>query len=241
MSAAFARFALAILCGAVGAGCGIVASHCHKDDAIVGQCARLGMTVTLGLPLFFFLRILRECEWRGARYPLELLGVVLLAGWFFTHSALPADEPGIVFFRWIFLLAALHLFAALAPYTSRNEGSGFWQYNRRVFLRFCLATLYTVVLVGGLELALLSADKLFELNLDRTYGDLFLLTVGCFHPTFFLAGVPRDFAALETEGHHPRGLKAFTPFALSPLVLVYGAILYAYALKILFQRDWPHG
>lgn len=241
ISAAFARFPFAILCAAVGAGCGIVASHWHKDDAIVGGCARLAMTVALGMPLFFSLRILREREWRGARYPLELIGIALLAGWFFTHSARPSDEPGIVFFRWIFLLAALHLFAALAPYAWQNEGRGFWQFNRRVFLRFCLATLYTVVLVGGLELALLSADKLFELHLDRAYGDLFLLMVGCFHPTFFLAGVPRDFAALDNDPEYPRGLKAFTQFALSPLVLVYGLILYAYAVKIIFQRDWPHG
>src|SRR4051812_24388717 len=92
MSAAFARFPLAILCGVVGAGCGIVASHRHTHGAIVGQCARLAMTVALGLPLFFSLRILREREWRGARYPLELLGLALLAAWFFTHSARPADE-----------------------------------------------------------------------------------------------------------------------------------------------------
>ncbi|MGH7936186.1 MAG: DUF4153 domain-containing protein, partial [Chthoniobacterales bacterium] len=89
----------------------------------------------------------------------------------------------------------------------------------------------------GFELALLSADKLFELHLDKVYADLFFLMAGCFHPAFFVAGVPRDFAALETGTDYPRGLKAFTQFARAPLVAVYTAIPYAYALKILLQRS----
>jgi len=36
-------------------------------------------------------------------------------------------------------------------------------------------------------------------------------------------------------------LKAFTQFALAPLVAVYTAILYAYAIKIVLARSWPHG
>ncbi len=67
------------------------------------------------------------------------------------------------------------------------------------------------------------------------------MMVGLFHPTFFLAVVPRDFPALDGETDYPRGLKAFTQFALAPLVAVYTAILYAYAIKIIVIRDWPHG
>lgn len=199
------------------------------------------MTVALGLPLCFSLRVIRERAVRLERFPLELIGLAFLALWFFTHSARPSDEPTIIFVRWVLVLAAMHFVAALAPYLWGREGAGFWQYNRRLFLRFCLATLYTFVLTAGLELALLSADKLFDLHLDHAYGDLYFLMVGCFHPTFFLAGVPRDFVALQSDTEHPRGLKAFTQFALAPFVLVYGAILYAYAVKILWLRNWPHG
>lgn len=121
------------------------------------------------------------------------------------------------------------------------ESCGFWKFNRRIFLRFCLATLYSGVLTAGLELALLSADKLFELKLEKSYAHLFFIMAGCFHPVFFLAGVPRDFTALETDCEHPRELKAFTQFALAPLVAVYTVILYVYAVKIALAREWPHG
>jgi hypothetical protein len=199
------------------------------------------MTTAVGMPLFFSLRIIRERAVKLTRWPIEILGVPLLIAWFLVQPASPVDGPSIVTIRWLLLLAALHFFAALSPYISNREGAGFWQFNRRLFLRFCLATLYTGVLTVGFELALLSADKLFELKLNNAYGDLFFLMIGCFHPAFFLAGVPRDFAALDTDTEYPRGLKAFTQFALAPLVAVYTVILYAYAVKIVITRSWPHG
>ena len=241
LAASFERFPLAILCGVIGAGCAIVGIHYDKNDALVGQCVRLAMTATLGLPLFFSLQIIRECTGTWRRWPPELLGFVILAAWFFTHSSKPFDEPAIMFVRWGLVLAALHFLAAISPYLFRAEDAGFWQFNRRLFLRFTLATLYSGVLTLGLELALLSADRLFDLKLDHAYGDLWFLMVGCFHPIFFLAGVPRDFTAQAAETEYPRGLKAFTQFALAPLVLVYGGILYAYAFKIVALRSWPHG
>lgn len=89
--------------------------------------------LALGLPLFFSLRILRERVPRFRRFPLELLGIALLAWWFFARSARPADDPQIVFIRWALLLAALHFFAAISPYLRSAEGPGFWQFNRHLF------------------------------------------------------------------------------------------------------------
>jgi hypothetical protein len=241
LSAALGRFPWMLLCGLAGTVSAIVSTEREKDDDVTMRCLRLLMTVALGMPLFFSLRMLRERSAALLRWPVELIGLPLLAVWFFTLPAKPTDGPGIVWIRWLLLLAALHFFAAVSAYARGAEGAGFWQFNRRIFLRFCLATLYSAVLTGGLELALLSADKLFELKLEKSYAYLFFIMAGCFHPVFFLAGVPRDFGALDSDGEHPRGLKAFTQFALAPLVAVYTLILYAYAGKILLAREWPHG
>ncbi len=238
---AVARFPFVLLCGAVGSGCAIAAIHAHRNEALLGTAQRLGMTVALGLPLFFSLRLLRERTTRLARVPLAWVGVALLVGWYFLQPAEPMKAPEIYFIRWLLLLAALHFFAAVAGYVRGGESLGFWQFNRHLFLRFALATLYSGVLTVGFELALLSASQLFELKLDRAYADLFFLMAGCFHPAFFLASVPRDFAELNRAADYPRGLKAFTQFALAPLVAVYTAILFAYAFKIILARSWPHG
>ncbi len=238
---AVTRFPWNILCGLTGAGCAIVSLHFSKNEALVGQCVRLALTVALGMPLFFSLRMLRERHEQLRRRPIEIIGLPLLACWFFALPPRPFDGPGIIWIRWLLLLAALHFFVAVSAYFWRPENSGFWQFNRKLFLRFCLATLYTGVLVAGLESALLSADKLFQLKIEKAYGDLFFVMVGVFHPAFFLAGVPTDFSALNSDTQYPKGLKAFTQFALAPLVAVYTAILYAYAIKIVLARSWPHG
>jgi hypothetical protein len=239
--AALTRFPWNLLCGTTGAAAMIVSLHVSKNEALVGQCVRLAMTVALGMPLFFSLRMLRERSEQIRRWPIEIIGLPLLAWWFFAQPPRPFDGAGIIWIRWLLLLAALHFFVAVSAHFWRPENSGFWQFNRKLFLRFCLATLYTGVLVAGLELALLSADKLFQLKIEKAYGDLFFLMVGVFHPAFFLAGVPGDFSALNSDTGYPRGLKAFTQFALAPLVAVYTAILYAYAIKIVLARSWPHG
>ena len=239
--AAFTRFPWNILCGATGAACLITLIHTEHNDWLEGQCARLAMAAAIGMPLFFSLRIVRERILKFTPWPIEVVGLFVLAGWFFIQPASPLRLPGIIWIQWLLLLAALHCVAAVSAHFSPTESLGFWQFNRRLFVRFCLVTLYTVVLTAGLELALLSADKLFQLKLDKEYGDLFFLMVGLFQPTFFLAGVPRDFAALNVETDYPRGLKAFTQFTLAPLAAVYTAILYAYAIKIIVIRGWPHG
>src|SRR5436190_7908526 len=144
--AAFSRFPWNILCGLTGAVCLMVLIHTDHNPWLEGQCARLAMAAALGMPLFFSLRMLRERTPSLNRWPIEILGIVLLALWIIAQPAQPSDAPGIVWIRWLLLLAALHFVAAVSPYLSRARQLGFWQFNRRLFLRFCLATLYTVVL-----------------------------------------------------------------------------------------------
>jgi hypothetical protein len=164
---ALTRFPWNLLCGVTGAAAMMVSLHFSKNEALVGQCVRLAMTVAIGMPLFFSLRMLRERSEQIGRWPIEIIGLPLLAWWFFAQPPRPFDGPGIIWIRWLLLLGALHFFVAVSAYLWRPEDSGFWQFNRKLFLRFCLATLYTGVLVAGLELALLSADKLFQLKIEK--------------------------------------------------------------------------
>ncbi len=201
--------------------------------------SRISMTAALGVPLFFALRIWQER--RQPKFPVELAGLPLLVGYFFWQSAELGSEPEIMSIRWALLMVGLHGCVAVSGFMSGAESVGFWQFNRRIFSRFCLATLYTAVLTLGLELALLSAGKLFELKIRLGYTHLFLVMIGIFHPLFFLAGVPRNFDALEMDEPYPKPLKAFTQIALAPLVAVFTVILYVYSLKIIGVHSWPRG
>jgi len=204
--------------------------------------SRILMTAALGLPLFFALRIWQENKEKGLpKVSVEWAGLPLLAGYFFWQSVELGSEPQIMSIRWALLMVGLHGCVAVSGFVSGSESVGFWQFNRRIFTRFCLTSLYTGVLTLGLELALLSAGKLFELNIRFGYMHLFLVMTGIFHPVFFLAGVPRDFEALEMDEPYPKPLKAFTQIALAPLVAIFTGILYVYSLKIIAMHSWPRG
>ncbi|MEI7776710.1 MAG: DUF4153 domain-containing protein, partial [Verrucomicrobiota bacterium] len=179
---------------------------------------------------------------RTHRSPLiELLGLPLLVCYFLMPKGGLLQEPYASGIQWVLLLTGLHLLCAVSGFLRGPETRGFWQFNRQIFSRFILATIYSAILVAGMELALFSANELFNLKLDRSYSNLAIIIMGFFHPIFFVAGVPADWTALDSESKYPSVLKVFTQIVLAPLVAVFTVILYVYALKIATLGQWPKG
>lgn len=232
------RFPLLITCTSVLAVVGILLVHnAVPKAALIFQ--RVLMSAALGVPLAFGITIFRERHSAG-RW-LELFGLCLLALYFLLPKAGLFDEPYFYGIQWVFLLAGLHCFCAVIGFLNGTETRGFWQFNRQVFARFILVSIYSAVLLAGMQLALLSADKLFTLKLKYAYADTAILIIGFFHPLFFVAGVPRNWDGLDSEAEYPQLMKVFTQAVLAPLVAVFTGILYVYALKIAISREWPHG
>ncbi|HEV8200039.1 MAG TPA: DUF4153 domain-containing protein, partial [Candidatus Polarisedimenticolia bacterium] len=166
-------------------------------------------------------------------------GVAILAAY---RWALGRGAGESAFLRYLQVMLAVDLFVAIAPFLGRGEANGFWQFNRRLFLRFFLSGIYAAVFFGGVAAAILAVDRLFEVKVNPIlYPRLWLFTVFVFFPWHFLAGVPRDLAALEADVEHPKGLRLFTQYLVLPLVVLYLAILYAYTAKIVLTRTWPQG
>lgn len=240
LAASLGRFPALITSAFVWAGAAMWALHEKSDLATAHFCQRLTLAAAVGVPLCFSLRIFAEGTIPRIKHWPEWLALPLLVIYFRTLPVQGFDAPFAFILSWVLVLGSLHCLAAIAGFITTNE-AGFWQFNRRIFQSFFVAALYTGVLVAGLELALLSADKLFNFKFDRAYPNLFFFITGCIHPLFFLRGVPRDFVALANDSEHPAGFKLFTQFALAPLVAVFTAILYAYGAKIALSRSWPHG
>lgn len=140
-----------------------------------------------------------------------------------------------------FALAAL-LCAAFAPFVRRHEANAFWQWNRALFVRFVVGGLFSVVLFGGLAIAIAAMKPLFGLQVpERTIFDLWLTVVFVFQPTYVFAGVPRDFDALAEDRDYPIVLRVFAQYLLVPLVALYLVILTVYLVKVLVTGQWPNG
>ena len=144
--------------------------------------------------------------------------------------------------RFVQLAILIHLLVACVPFLGRREPNAFWQFNRRIFERWLLGAVYAAALFAGLVLALVALDKLFGMDVpDRTYARLWATMAFLFHPLFFLAGMPWDLGALETDDSWPGGLRAFARFVLVPLTTIYLVILTVYFVKVVVTGQWPSG
>lgn len=198
----------------------------------------------LGVPMLIGIILMGEKRrWSMTlKLGLQLAGLTMLAVYAWTLPGNLSHAPNVHVIRQFMLAVGVHLFVAVAPWLGRGETNGFWQYNKTLFLRACIAALFTGVLFAGLAIALAAVENLFELQIPgERYGQLWALLVGMFATWFFLAGVPEDLDALDAVEEYPKGLKIFAQYVLMPLVIVYFIILAAYAGKIVLAWDWPYG
>ncbi|HET7564233.1 MAG TPA: DUF4153 domain-containing protein, partial [Gemmatimonadaceae bacterium] len=231
------RFPVTLTVGVAAAVFAIIATTHDAADV----WARLTFVAALGLPLTFAIAVLGEARaWSSlVRWGLYVACAIALAGFFAVWSGIDQKPDAIRYFQ---LAAALHLAVAFLPFVGVPETRAFWQYNRRLFLSFLRAVVFSGVLFVGLAIALASIDKLFGLHVPgETYGRLWFVLAFVANTWIFLAGVPEKLTALESDRDYPRALKVFTQYILTPLVAVYLLILLAYLVKILITGQWPSG
>ena len=234
--AAALRFPFVLLAAAIAAVAAIIAIHDGSDEI-----ERLIFSAGLGLSLLFAIAVTSE-RWHLPR-PWRV-ALPLAACAFLTWLQFAAEDWSAVLTttRYMQIAVATHLLVAVAPFVHRGSLRGFWQFNRILFLRFLLATLYAVVLFNGLALALLAIDRLFGVDVDGDAYTTLLALIGLvFHPWFFLAGVPRNLDALDDLDEYPVGLKVFSQFVLIPLATTYLLILTAYLVRVVVTTTWPSG
>ena len=238
----FKRFPLGILFAIVGSIIliNIVSLPYDRKDNI-DYLWKMVMTCYLGMLLFIAISI-----YRGRKnftfkkvILINLVGIIFITAYYLS---LPVSITTIASLRLVLFALGLHLLISFVPYLLRNEINGFWQYNKILFLRFLTSSLYTIVLYLGLILAVFAVDNLFKVSFDgNIYAYMWIALAGIFNTWFFLAGIPKNFSALETNHEYPKGLKIFTQYVLLPLTTLYLVILYAYGMKIITDGEWPEG
>ena len=238
----FARFPETMLAAVAAA---ILALLSIRNSPHIGLPAAWAAT-GLGISACFSVTMLSEGIARSAtpRFTrLRLVLGVLVAGGLIALAVMwPGWSDSVRAHRLIHFALASHLLAAFAPFTLHHRPNAFWQYNRALFTRFLVGGVYSAVLFGGLAVALRASKPLFGIHVsERIFVDLWLVIAFVFNTGYFLAGVPEDFDALESDTSYPGGLKVFAQFVLVPLVALYVVILTAYLVKVLVTGEWPNG
>jgi hypothetical protein len=231
------RFPWTLAVGALAAFSAIVGSLSGTDEA----WERLAFVAALGLPLTIALTLLGETRgWsNGVRHLVVLGGVLALGAFFLTWPGIERRHDAI---RYLQLSAALHLGVAFLPFLGVSETIAFWQYNRRLFLGFLRAVVFSGVLYVGVAIALGALDKLFGVDVDgETYFRIWFVVAFLVNTWIFLAVVPERLPELEQDREYPRALKIFAQYILTPLAFTYLVILLAYLVKIVAGAEWPSG
>jgi hypothetical protein len=176
---------------------------------------------------------------QAARIVLWLCGIVVIAVLFkFSWE---------IWFLPPLLIGALLLLVGLAAHLGRGESnSTFWLFNHRLWLGALLALAGGVLLGAGLSAIHATLNLLFGLGLSSRWLErIWTVSLGFVAPVSFLAFAPRRFNDKITEREEQdftmRAAAALVKFVLVPLLLVYTAILYAYAVKIALAWELPKG
>ena len=231
------RFPWTMLCATIAAAAAIAATTKSADP----RWGRAAMVAALGLALTVALTLLaEERRWsRPKSAALNLAGIGLLVLFYF---AWPGPERKHEAIRYFQLSAGLHLLVAFLPFAGQGETAAFWQYNRRLFLGFLRANVFSHVLFIGLAIALGALDKLLGVDVSsELYGRMALIIALVVNTAIFLGAVPSGLRQLAGDSEYPRVLKLFSQYILTPLVFVYLLILITYLVKIVAQGEWPTG
>ena len=240
----FARFPFVLLSAIAAA----IAAHLLMTEHLVVNEGKentfwpIIMSASLGIPLFFAIRMLIESRrwprWLELGAPLAGLGALVI-----YYAILPTTLKGGDLFRYVSLSFGLHLSVAFAPFVVvAGTENAFWQYNKTLFMRFAQAVLYSGVLYVGLALAIAALEALLDFDFgEDVYLQLGLWVAFVYNTWFFLAGIPSDVKGLAQVRDYPPALKIFTQYVLVPLVAVYLIILYAYLVRIVINWDLPKG
>ncbi|MEY4865749.1 MAG: hypothetical protein RLY64_3, partial [Bacteroidota bacterium] len=203
----------------------------------------INVILLLGLPLFTALHIwLENLSISTLKKQLIIGGGVGLMGLLMFEIPYLKMLPQSFALHFFGFAILFHLLAAFLPFFRSNSIQAFWQFNKTMFHRFLLSALYSAVLYGGLSLALLALQFLFEMEIhEKIWIDLLLIIGLPFNTIFFLGGLPNDVLSLEEDRSFPNGLKKFVQYVLMPLVVIYLSILYVYSAKISFLTELPQG
>jgi Domain of unknown function (DUF4153) len=145
------------------------------------------------------------------------------------------------------LAGALLVLVGLAGYLGRGDSNApFWLFNHRLWLGAALAGVGAGLFAAGLAAIFQTLTILFEIILPLHWQEHVITASMCFvAPVSFLAFAPRSFTdpitAREEGDFTMRAAAALTKFVLVPLLLIYTAILYAYAVKIALAWELPKG
>jgi len=209
------------------------------NDSLRETINKIVMVLALGIPLSLSIKLSFERLQRWKK--IQLFGTYLVGaiGLVLYYAFLLKNFKMIPITRYIGVSCILYLSFLIMPYLPNRDN--FERYIIKILGRFFTTVIYSVVLFLGLCAILFTIDRLLGISVKgEIYYYCWLIVVGVFAVTFFLAGIPQYEDNLN-EYEYPKVLKILILYIVMPLISVYTLILYIYFGKIIVTTQWPQG
>jgi hypothetical protein len=206
------------------------------------QIMHVSFASFIGVLAFLLTSIVSESHQKLAKYKWHIQVLTLVAV-FLYYLSLPSDIQTFTYkpiFIFISLIVILLMGISSMPFWNERSNMKFWHYNKSIFFLFFESLFFSLILMGGISLALTALDFLFSVDIEPSlYGDLACLISGIFFSFHFLSEFPVLSNQHESKAQS-RVYSIFSIYMLIPLVLIYFVILYAFGIKLIFT-EWPNG
>ena len=200
---------------------------------------KLMVLVLLGFFLTIACRLLAESRaWDRTRYLVLSAGAMaLLAALLFLAPSLDVsmETPTLPI-----LGASIALLISVAPFLLRDHSNEVvWEYNRATWSGMAAGLLITILLGGGLLMAIATVDMLRGISYPiPLFAIPFAISVFIVLAWQLLAGVPRQFDATPADPA-PNWLLGLTKFVIVPVVAAFFATIVLYLIAFFFPADLP--
>lgn len=227
------RFPLVVLAGLFGAAAMIALNH-TDSDSVEKLCSRAAFAAAFALPLLVAAGYAGELFPRGRWI---FAAGTLLAVWAHWHFLDP-EKDGLTFLLvWI---AAAGLASAVPGFVSEPK-SNWWRVNIGGLNALVLAAILTLVVMVGLLLATHSLQALFDLVIPKISQDVMAVCGFLIGPLAVVMLLPTARAELDARLPGFAVWGRLCQWALVPIGFLFTAILAAYAVRIVVERNLPDG
>ncbi len=210
----------------------------NQKDADIHE--RLWTFFGLAIPLSIAMSLFSE-EFKSnlLRAGINLAGTLILVIYIIT---LP-DKLFEYQYYQVFTLGIVFVLSSFVVSFFRKENDiPFWEFSKTSIIQLIIAFIFSQVLMLGLSLAILSLDKLFNINIsEKVYGNLAVICFALFAPIYFLSNVPNETEKRKQEFEFNKFLKILGLYIMLPILALYTVILYVYTIQIVAKWELPNG
>lgn len=173
------------------------------------------------------------------RAGLNLLSTILLVIYILTlpESLRVSDVYQLIILGIVFTFSCFFV-----SFLKKNNDIPLWEFSKTSIVQLVITFIFSLVLMLGLSLAVLSLDELFKVNIsDKVYKNLAVICCGLFAPIYFLANVLDENEKRKHKLEFNKFLNIMGLYILLPILAVYVVILYVYLIQIIAKWELPNG